>query len=78
MWNVDVSTGIVSFPTVAKRYEAEHAKLSGRAGEDSHHPKLFHLIFFLMIKKPFQIVATAPASVQFMGVSSIAYAHTTG
>ncbi|KAM3075048.1 hypothetical protein ACMFMF_005730 [Clarireedia jacksonii] len=31
MWKVDVSTGIISFPTVAKRYEAEHAKLSGCA-----------------------------------------------
>ncbi|PQE05727.1 glycosyl hydrolase family 43 protein [Rutstroemia sp. NJR-2017a BVV2] len=38
MWKVNVSTGIVSFPTVAKRHEAEHAELSGRAvGADCEH-----------------------------------------
>lgn len=32
MWKVDVKTGVVSTPTVAKRYEAEDAIISGRAG----------------------------------------------
>ncbi|XDG07677.1 hypothetical protein ABKA04_007292 [Annulohypoxylon sp. FPYF3050] len=30
MWKVDVNTGVVSYPSTAKRYEAEHAVLSGR------------------------------------------------
>ncbi|KAI2617116.1 carbohydrate-binding module family 35 protein [Hypoxylon sp. NC1633] len=30
MWKVDVNTGVVSYPTTLKRYEAEHAVLSGR------------------------------------------------
>lgn len=33
MWKVDVNTGVVSFPTTKKRYEAEDAVLSGRAGK---------------------------------------------
>ncbi len=32
MWKIDVKTGLVSSPAVAKRYEAEDAILSGRAG----------------------------------------------
>lgn len=32
MWKVDVNTGVVSYPSVLKRYEAEHAVLSGRTG----------------------------------------------
>ncbi|OTB03937.1 carbohydrate-binding module family 35 protein [Hypoxylon sp. CI-4A] len=31
MWKVDVKTGVVSYPSTKKRYEAEHANLSGRA-----------------------------------------------
>ncbi|KAI1473830.1 carbohydrate-binding module family 35 protein [Daldinia eschscholtzii] len=30
MWKVDVNTGAVSYPSTLKRYEAEHAVLSGR------------------------------------------------
>ncbi|OTA54688.1 carbohydrate-binding module family 35 protein [Hypoxylon sp. EC38] len=30
MWKVDVNTGVVSYPSTQKRYEAEHAVLSGR------------------------------------------------
>ncbi|KAI5867826.1 carbohydrate-binding module family 35 protein [Durotheca rogersii] len=30
MWKVDPNTGVVSYPTTQKRYEAEHAVLSGR------------------------------------------------
>ncbi|KAI1379705.1 carbohydrate-binding module family 35 protein [Hypoxylon crocopeplum] len=30
MWKVDINTGVVSYPTTQKRYEAEHAVLSGR------------------------------------------------
>ncbi|KAI4864827.1 carbohydrate-binding module family 35 protein [Hypoxylon rubiginosum] len=30
MWKVDPNTGVVSYPTTLKRYEAEHAVLSGR------------------------------------------------
>jgi hypothetical protein len=33
MWAVDVNTGVVSFPKSKKRYEAEDAIRSGRAGE---------------------------------------------
>lgn len=32
MWKIDVNTGEVSYPTTKKRYEAENASLSGRAG----------------------------------------------
>lgn len=32
MWKVDVKTGVVSYPSTLKRYEAEHAVLSGRTG----------------------------------------------
>lgn len=32
MWRIDVNTGVVSYPTTKKRYEAEEADLSGRAG----------------------------------------------
>jgi hypothetical protein len=32
MWKIDVDTGVVTSPTVAKRYEAEDAIISGRAG----------------------------------------------
>lgn len=31
MWTIDVSTGVVSIPSTKKRYEAEHAKILGRA-----------------------------------------------
>ncbi|KAK6538427.1 hypothetical protein TWF694_010012 [Orbilia ellipsospora] len=31
MWRVDVNSGVVSYPTNSKRYDAELAKLSGRA-----------------------------------------------
>ncbi|KAI0838275.1 carbohydrate-binding module family 35 protein [Hypoxylon sp. FL0890] len=31
MWKVDVNTGVVSYPSTKKRYEAEHAALTGRA-----------------------------------------------
>ncbi|KAL1872354.1 hypothetical protein Daus18300_004324 [Diaporthe australafricana] len=31
MWKVDVNTGVVSYPSTKKRYEAEEADLSGRA-----------------------------------------------
>ncbi|KAI1080179.1 carbohydrate-binding module family 35 protein [Whalleya microplaca] len=31
MWKVDTKTGTVSYPSTKKRYEAEHAHLSGRA-----------------------------------------------
>lgn len=31
MWKVDVNTGVVSYPTTKKRYEAEDAVLSGAA-----------------------------------------------
>ena len=31
-WKVDVNTGVVSTPSLTRRYEAEHAILSGRAG----------------------------------------------
>lgn len=33
MWAVDISTGVVSVPSTKKRYEAEHAVISGRAGK---------------------------------------------
>lgn len=33
MWRVDVNTGVVSYPTTKKRYEAEDAIISGRAGK---------------------------------------------
>lgn len=33
MWKVDVSTGVVSYPTTSKRHAAEDGVLSGRAGE---------------------------------------------
>ncbi|KAH6717453.1 Arabinanase/levansucrase/invertase [Leptodontidium sp. MPI-SDFR-AT-0119] len=33
MWKVDVTTGYVSWPSTKKRYEAETAAISGRAGE---------------------------------------------
>lgn len=33
MWKVDVNTGVVSYPSTKKRYEAEEADLSGRAGK---------------------------------------------
>jgi hypothetical protein len=33
MWAVDVNTGELSFPSSKRRYEAEDAILSGRAGE---------------------------------------------
>ncbi|XXH05913.1 hypothetical protein Hte_012355 [Hypoxylon texense] len=35
MWKVDVNTGVVSYPTTLKRYEAEHAVLSGRTVRDA-------------------------------------------
>jgi hypothetical protein len=50
MWKVNVSTGVVSFPTVAKRYEAESAELSGRAGEDALHFTLLLFVWFLIIR----------------------------
>jgi hypothetical protein len=31
MWTVDLDTGVVSVPSTGKRYEAEHAEISGRA-----------------------------------------------
>ncbi|KAI1484468.1 Arabinanase/levansucrase/invertase [Biscogniauxia mediterranea] len=31
MWKVDVNTGVVSYPSTAKRYEAEHTNLVGSA-----------------------------------------------
>jgi hypothetical protein len=34
MWKVDPASGVVSYPTTKKRYEAEDAQLSGRAGMD--------------------------------------------
>ena len=33
MWKVDTKTGVVSWPVSKKRYEAEHAIITGRAGE---------------------------------------------
>lgn len=33
MWKVDVTTGVVSWPTTKKRYEAESATIHGRAGK---------------------------------------------
>lgn len=33
MWRVDVNTGVIAYPTTKKRYEAEDALLTGRAGE---------------------------------------------
>jgi hypothetical protein len=33
MWKIDVKTGVISTPSTAKRYEAEDAHLSGRAGD---------------------------------------------
>jgi hypothetical protein len=32
MWKIDVDSGLVSTPSTAKRYEAEDAHISGRAG----------------------------------------------
>jgi hypothetical protein len=32
MWTIDVDTGVVTVPATGKRYEAEHAEISGRAG----------------------------------------------
>lgn len=32
MWTIDVDTGVVSVPSTGKRYEAEHSKITGRAG----------------------------------------------
>ena len=33
MWKVDPNTGVVSYPSTKKRYEAPDALLSGRAGK---------------------------------------------
>ena len=35
MWKVDVSTGVVSYPSTKKRYVAKDAILSGRASKSS-------------------------------------------
>ncbi|KAE8446598.1 hypothetical protein EG329_011791 [Mollisiaceae sp. DMI_Dod_QoI] len=35
MWKVDVNTGVISYPTTKKRYEAEDAILTGRAAVSS-------------------------------------------
>lgn len=37
MWAVDVNTGVVTYPTSKKRYEAEDAELSGRASMSIVH-----------------------------------------
>ncbi|PQE04672.1 glycosyl hydrolase family 43 protein [Rutstroemia sp. NJR-2017a BBW] len=67
MWKVNVSTGLVSFPTVARRYEAESAELSGRAGEDAVHFTLLLFVLFLIIQQLEQIVITVSANALFMG-----------
>lgn len=46
MWKINVNTGVVSTPSIAKRYEAEMAHISGRAGNESAE----HDLFFLLIR----------------------------
>lgn len=70
MWTIDVDTGVVSVPSTGKRYEAEHSKITGRAG--MYNSFLQNLLYVLSLRQlqPSPIVNPASANAQYKTVSS--------
>lgn len=69
MWKVDTTTGVVSYPSSKKRYEAENALISGRAGE-FHSQTQKYTISDTSISQPSWNAKIVSANVPYIKVSS--------